>query len=87
MKNRWTKPPWVVGEDVSVYSEGDGKEIILPISGCVNQDKSNAQLIAAAPELYEALYRLVEQIPEGVNFYDEEKAAMLALDKAEGRIK
>jgi hypothetical protein len=53
--NKHTAGPWKAsqGFDVGVY--GCGYRVALMTSGEVNRDMANARLIAAAPELLEAL--------------------------------
>lgn len=56
------------------------------------ENEANARLIAAAPEMYEALRRLekfttefLEEVPVGTNNIDALRLARAALAKAEGR--
>ena len=71
-----------IGELIARIYEPTGKGF-LELEGC---NKANANLIAAAPDMYEALAAICESkkaapaIPSGIW-----KSAMQALGKAEGR--
>lgn len=69
---KWTPGPWAVREDafgVQVYPTRDGPPdfgewaSLATIEDCYDEEEqetaANAHLIAAAPDMYEALYRLV----------------------------
>jgi hypothetical protein len=51
---------------------------------CAEEDKANARLIAAAPELLEALENLMETCEYGDHNADEYNAAVAAIAKAKG---
>ena len=85
-----TKGEWERGGQV-IYKK-DGKSIIATVNyiGMEEEGKANANLIAAAPKLYEALKELV-QLVEDMNRGDYNmdsytlQPAKQALAKAEGR--
>ena len=66
-ETKFTPGPWEVWSDDEVYAESGGEKlVVVPDSTCGrdvygadmvsrNESKHNAHLIAAAPELYEAL--------------------------------
>lgn len=87
-----TKGEWRVQHDINVLSIND-----RPICACgtfdpkekksQNINKANAQLIAAAPELLEALVNLLKQTPEELRkdwLWGECDAAQKAINKALG---
>lgn len=83
---KWTQGPWVLSEDRGhmgswlLYSE---EEYGIGQAWDINdnpENKANAHLIAAAPDLYEALKKMVDACPFG----DEPKGALTALAKARG---
>lgn len=90
MKAGRSKGPWVsaladAGTGAySIHSEGSGKHFIGTIAG-----QDNAALVAAAPDLYEALRDLLTdallQWPEGDFQPPSIATAVAALAKAEGR--
>ena len=61
MKTKHTKAPWLIttiqGEDCLMVGGGDGSEVVADIRTDWPEEEveSNARLIAAAPELLEAL--------------------------------
>lgn len=81
-----TPGPWVIRFDFNVFG-GDGR-LVASAGGHANnvtplgtdaENRANAHLIAAAPELLEALKLIVE------HFGDPLKVARAAIAKAEGR--
>jgi len=75
------------GEHAAVFSEAAG--MICPLGLAADQEsRANAHLIAAAPDLYEALTDLVKLIDEVAPSYADSTvvfAARAALSKAEGQ--
>jgi len=92
-ETKWTQGPWVVwydGPSLPIVKQENGHEII---GGCTFQDGlcgANAHLIAAAPDLYDALDKLVDRIGDirgldmDVLAPDQLRNAQLALAKALG---
>lgn len=66
--------PWLV-----LDLDGDTTEILYGEIHCDNP--ANARLIAAAPDLYEALYRLLCNCPTGPE-YDDEGLYQAAMERA-----
>lgn len=102
-ETKFTPGPWKVWSDDEVYSDSGGEKlVVVPDSACgrdvygtdmVSRDESkrNAHLIAAAPDLYEALEEIEEaarQVMEGVMSISsldvERRKAIAALAKARG---
>ena len=59
MSGGWTPGPWAVGKNGDVNSK-DGLVVVVGVSyeigkAARDRDKADARLIAAAPDLYEAL--------------------------------
>lgn len=89
-ETKWAPGPWVAdGFFVSSNSGGAVAHDIVSACGTVgrpdSETEANAQLIAAAPDLYEALADLVHQVdrpraPSWLSLDD----AFAALDKARG---
>jgi hypothetical protein len=94
-ETRWTLGPWRVGTHHQILSEG-GDNRCAGIASFnswmgIEQAESNAHLIAAAPELYEALESLWTEIAkypnighEGSNLLEVMSDARSALAKARG---
>jgi len=64
-ENKWTPGPWYVGAPDDCYCIAEvGSRAVYPVAGRVYQnadsDEADAHLIAAAPELYEALDELAD---------------------------
>ena len=69
---KWTKGEWLYGEDG--FNLGNGVVYARPVGGGIvtvatirhygAEQKANAQIIASAPKLYEALEYAVKQVPE-----------------------
>jgi hypothetical protein len=53
-ERKWTPGPWFVGKDLSIGPNGQGVSVIVAACDYDHAD-ANAHLIAAAPDLYEAL--------------------------------
>ena len=95
-ETKWTPGPWSVAGTCTVYAVSeDGVNIfdaqVQPgYAGDrrtpVNEITANAQLIAAAPELYEALEKMVEDdFKSGApDHYQRTASARAALAKARG---
>lgn len=93
---KWTPGPWVVGDcAMAVIVEGSGGRVGYPAkSGTIasicdgeyieNTNKYDAHLIAAAPELYDALERLVAHVECGGAANADIEVALDALAKARG---
>jgi len=94
-ETKWTPGPWSIntGLDQRPYIVAGEKN--WPPLGKVYRDsidgdlpwEANAHLIAAAPELYEALWQLVERqqpysIEQGVKYWEERARAALAKERA-----
>jgi len=80
-----TPGPWSIRQE-SVWSVGTDHEMTALVYGCTDtEEEANARLIAAAPDLLEALKILAKQAEshgaEGV-YWDKARAAIA---KAEGR--
>lgn len=95
MSGGWTPGPWWVEGEVVCAPDGDNFPWYVAIAercGYPNdQSRANAHLIAAAPELYEALEALSEHFTQVVKAFrvDSEEhetlvAARAALAKARG---
>jgi hypothetical protein len=59
-----TPGPWLLGQS-AVYADVNGDKVALPLflgPDRVNEEIANSYLIAAAPELYEALAEAVKTI-------------------------
>jgi len=59
-----TPGPWAVGPDLEVVYEPNGCRVTYPLSitsmkGRTDEDRANARLIAAAPEMLESLKDLL----------------------------
>lgn len=82
-----TAAPWVISETsafIKIYDANDNE--IADVSGghtSINDDKANARLIAAAPELLEALEDLGNYMPDPENNQLKFKAA---IDRARAAI-
>lgn len=63
LKTQHTKGPWIVwkGKDYITVETKDGQTIIPPIKYPDEEQRANSRLIAAAPELLEALKELTEE--------------------------
>jgi len=68
VKNKFTPGPWYLsmhgGEhSQGIYSESRSRDIALVYNDCdKDEDQANADLLACAPELLEALERLLEEV-------------------------
>lgn len=69
-----------------VYVTDDDWNLATAVTGCGAKSKANARLIAAAPELLEALKTLIsDDVNEGMMFSKRIELARDAIAKAEGR--
>lgn len=96
MKTKHTKGEWELKtrlEDTSNIANiigGDGKKIICTLSAyefrncSIEETNSNAKLIAAAPELLEALQMIMNnsQVRKCIDGYFQETQAIKAINKA-----
>jgi len=90
-ETKWTPGPWVIGHK-GIHEGKNPRSNQIVNKPSVRSSNSldyylNANLIAAAPDLYDALYDLVvsvELIGEHVAMPEEVKAAHEALSKARG---
>ncbi len=88
VSTKHTAGPWesqaTAGHDIhgqsSVYSECDGKDIAIVYDG-----EANARLIAAAPELLEALREIQDHLYTKQDFARCREMARAAIAKAKGR--
>lgn len=65
---KFTPGPWFVEDDTDIYSSGDGCELLataypMKRDGIYDSWKANVRLIAAAPELLQALELVLESDP------------------------
>lgn len=91
-ETKWTKGPWVIafnGYYFDVGPKNNSKDITVFPNVCIgvpNELEANANLIAAAPELYDALNYIVTKwygdVTDGGS--DELNKAISALAKARG---
>lgn len=58
-QQKWTKGPWVV-DGCGIYREGHDFDSVVDYI----RDEFDANLIAAAPDLYEALENLVSELED-----------------------
>ena len=84
----FTPGPWRAGGSLAVWQEAGG--VVAQcywVSGAIDVDvaEANARLIAAAPELYEALRLIRAEQREGYCCDATRAAADAALAKAEGK--
>lgn len=93
MSSKHTPGPWVVtphpDTHVDVFGVGeimDDKEMQYALSHtfCYQNAEANARLIAAAPELLEALKDLIGWVPGGVHFHTD--APQKAVERASAAI-
>lgn len=90
-----TPGPWIVEDDkhgILVLAEGAGLSVSVTIPGrkITAEDKANARLIAAAPELLAALEEITAGLDESSDTMPlirgaEVKAARAAIAKARGK--
>jgi len=65
--DKFTPGPWKVGDEATAIITiecSDGREdcVLAEIENCGKEDEANARLIAAAPELKEALFELLKAV-------------------------
>lgn len=89
MKTQHTPPPWHVENDTITSINGDIARVHYQSSRRHGSDTANAQLIAAAPELLDALNNLQTSVSGHLNgFYtlsiDDIMPALDAICKARG---
>ena len=91
----YTKGPWrtagVLRLPSSIAVKSDSKPLICEVILYVDGDKeseANANLISAAPEMYEAVEAMLEEYEAGANIqpYVIREMCRAALAKAEGRV-
>lgn len=89
-----TKGPWEVGNwggDNGYVVRGDGEQIVCEANRALDESKTNARLISAAPELLEACKMALEDLTgpvtsQGIKIRFETLDKLReALAKAEGR--
>lgn len=93
MEKKWTEGPWRK-ESFSLSEEilATGNKLVAIVQSrhCESPEemRANAHLIAAAPELYEALAALLSRVGNDADahawFLDEQENAIKALAKARG---
>jgi alpha-N-acetylglucosamine transferase len=87
----YTKGEWkkvIVGERAETLFIKTLDEIICEVFPIPNEGLANAHLIAAAPDMYEALrelYRILEEDEDYKRYNPKMKQAEQALAKAEGK--
>ena len=92
---KWTKGPWVITDMGTLISEGGNVNHPIEVAGlniahfsryeCKTHQSANANLIAAAPDLYEALENLLNVINgDGGTKPDARELCHAALAKARG---
>lgn len=89
-KTSWTPGPWEYGEDRRGRKRvfAGSREIVRALTAHgtrripAAEREANARLIAAAPDLYEALAELVEVAGGGKGFFDKVDRARAALSRA-----
>ena len=97
MKSKYTQRPWRVGDaGTAIFGPKNGNPSPETIAQKVKY-KADAQLISAAPELFEAVYilrmKMLSDLHDGRVLQDVDKlsremlvrVATMAIDKAEGR--
>jgi len=84
-----TPGPWRADGGVVELRHGDDMSRMIVPGRSLNEGEANAHLIAAAPEMYEALRVLVEYFEEGkhsvLDYESFIARARTAIAKAEGR--
>lgn len=84
-----TPGPWAITnehcDNITVHADGLYVANIVTNRDCVDDDTANARLIAAAPELLEALRGMVDHAYHGVRAEHWRRVAIAALAKATGR--
>lgn len=66
MKPKYTESPWYVGNDIcGEWYIHNNKGLVCSLETPVSQDYFTANLIAAAPELYEACVEFVRKVERG----------------------
>ena len=88
MSEKWTPGPWHVNYSKFSQVKAANGAIVATcnrLSNLVNL-QSNANLIAAAPDMYEALRAIISDLPSNRDWLDPvvERAAKDALKKARG---
>ena len=68
-ERKWTKGPWHASEVASIWNSDESDEIadVWDHGRGMEETQANAQLIAAAPDLYEALEQARDTILELIN--------------------
>lgn len=96
-ERKWTSGPWALTEFGGLIQEGGNMNHHIEVAGlslahyskfgAKEHQVANANLIAAAPELYEALERIVTRYHKGESIDGWIGGASHALAKARGEIK
>jgi alkylhydroperoxidase family enzyme len=86
--SKHTPGPWAVGPDLEVFYALNGVGITRPLkltsmAGRTEEDRANARLIAAAPEMLEALQDLLNDVGKASSMLGAVKARA-AIAKARG---
>lgn len=88
---KFTEGPWIRSNyGFQVLTNDREKSICsIAITGSIESQRADAQLISAAPDMYEALYRVKSFLSELRQFHNiygwsGEKAILDAIAKAEG---
>ncbi len=97
MTNKHTPAPWgfdisKTGKSFVVFQQNENPTLVKHIAGfklngdfnMLNEDYANAQLIAAAPELLEALKMFIDWKMDENYLMDARKKGIAAIAKAEG---
>jgi len=75
----WWEENWAIGANNTVgriVTTSEGGKKFVPFTGVVGNDPELATFIAAAPDLYRALARVIETIPTCTGLYTTVAAAM-----------
>lgn len=88
MSSKHAPGPWAYQEDSDAYTHivrGPGNRFICQLAQTPSAEiEANARLIAAAPELLEALKDLIGWVPGGVHFHTD--APQKAVERASAAI-
>lgn len=81
--SKHTPGPWEILSTLEICS---GNKDICELKGWMNEDQANARLIAAAPDLLEALKLMVDTYDNGGWPSSTLVIARAAIDKAKGEV-